>query len=404
MRTTDGQGVRSVPRPVLEPSVDVSDAVVWLRDGHGLVGHGGWTLAVHGPGRLRRLAQLWRMISAETTADLVAFVSSVFDDRSAVPAVLRIPETLVRSAPAGRRRSRQLVDPALLAEAARTVGHAYVTGTAPAQPPGRSLTHDGYGEAVGRALDAIADGEVAKVVVSRDEFLATDDAACRAALDHLTTDYPDCWTFAVGGLMGATPEMLATRRAGRMRSRVLAGSLPRGIGAPDADQRARLAAGHGFAAEHAYAARSVVDRLAPLVALDDTDPQPFVLELPNIIHLATDVSGRVRHEDVTVLHLVDAIHPTAAVGGTPRAAAVDLIARLEPRDRGRYAGPVGWVDSHGDGEIGLALRCGQREPGGMRLYAGGGIVAGADPGAEVVETVSKMAPMTDALRAGAHPR
>ena len=126
---------------------------------------------------------------------------------------------------------------------------------------------------------------------------------------------------------------------------------------------------------------------------------PFVLHLPNVMHLATDVTG-VASDDVTSLTLAASLHPSAAVGGTPTREAVALIAELEGMDRGRYAGPVGWTDASGDGEWGIALRSGSYENHGarqLRIFAGCGIVAGSDPEAEVSEADAKFVPMRDAL-------
>ena len=116
---------------------------------------------------------------------------------------------------------------------------------------------------------------------------------------------------------------------------------------------------------------------------------PFVLHLPNVMHLATDVAGVVPDTDSsTVLELAAALHPSAAVGGTPTDVAVDMIEEIEGMDRDRYAGPVGWVDGRGDGDWGIALRCGQlsADASSIRLFAGGGIVAASDPEAELAET------------------
>ena len=200
------------------------------------------------------------------------------------------------------------------------------------------------------------------------------------------------------GLLGATPEVLATRHAGLVGSRVLAGSMPRGADEEeDAALRERLASDPRLAEEHRWAARSVLDALAPVVDLADDDPAPTVLTLPNVHHLATSVRGRLRDGRGTVLDVVAALHPTAAVGGTPTPDAVRVIAEVEPVDRGRYAGPVGWLDQDGDGEIALALRCGQQVPGGVRLQAGGGMVPGAVPEEEVTEIRAKFLPMRRAL-------
>jgi len=123
---------------------------------------------------------------------------------------------------------------------------------------------------------------------------------------------------------------------------------------------------------------------------------PFVLHLPNVMHLATDVTG-VLDASTRSLGLTAALHPSAAVGGTPSDVAVPMIAELEQMDRGRYAGPVGWMDSAGDGEWGIALRSAEYAGARIRLFAGCGIVADSDPAAELAEAAAKFVPVRDAL-------
>jgi menaquinone-specific isochorismate synthase len=124
---------------------------------------------------------------------------------------------------------------------------------------------------------------------------------------------------------------------------------------------------------------------------------PTVLRLRNVMHLATEVRGRLRSPATPLLALADAVHPTAAVGGTPTPDAVRTIGELEAMDRGRYAGPVGWIDATGNGELGIALRCAQVTGRTARLFAGCGIVAGSDPDSEVAEAAAKLVPIRDAL-------
>jgi menaquinone-specific isochorismate synthase len=125
---------------------------------------------------------------------------------------------------------------------------------------------------------------------------------------------------------------------------------------------------------------------------------PFTLKLPNLWHLATDIEMQLG-DDASALDLVAALHPTAAVAGSPRDAALELIAELEPFDRGRYAGPVGWIDHDGDGEWVIALRCARiDDDGSLTAYAGAGIVIDSDPDSELAETRMKFRPIADALR------
>jgi menaquinone-specific isochorismate synthase len=233
---------------------------------------------------------------------------------------------------------------------------------------------------VGRAVDRIAAGDVDKVVLARDlEARAERSIDLRWLLRNLAARYPGCWTFAVDGLVGATPELLVRLERGLVHSRVLAGTIRRtGDDAHDLALAGSLARSSKDLEEHEYAVRSLADALAPHCSSMNVPETPFVLHLPNVMHLATDVAG-VLADGVTALALAEALHPTAAVCGTPTTAARDLIRELEGMDRGRYAGPVGWMDGRGDGEWGIALRCAEVDPADgsrLRLLAGCGIVAG----------------------------
>ncbi|MCG7422279.1 chorismate-binding protein [Micrococcus porci] len=382
-------------------------AVVWAREDTVRVGVGGHTVLLDGPDRLRRLSALWRAAVAarpEPASPALAWVSSAFDDASPVPSVLRVPARVLQAGPDGVVEVPVAMPREALAAAVAACPGARLTEAGevplPADDPALAWDDAGYAagvEEVVARMEASA-GALSKVVVSRTETVPAGEDRLWAAVDALRAEYPQTWTFAVGGLVGATPEMLATRRDGVVASRVLAGSLPRGVDeGDDARLRARLAADPRLLREHHWAARSVLDALAPVVELEDAHPAPFVLTLPNVHHLATDVRGRLRPGEGAVLDVVAALHPTAAVGGTPTAEALEVIRAVEPVDRGRYAGPVGWLDQDGDGEIALALRCGQQVPGGVRLQAGGGIVPGAAAEEEVVEVGVKLLPMRRAL-------
>ena len=251
-------------------------------------------------------------------------------------------------------------------------------------------------------MTRIARGDLRKVVLARDIYATAEHPIdVRTILGRLAGRYPDCYTFACGGLVGATPELLIRREGDEVRSLVLAGTMPRGA---TAEEDARLAAALLGSAkeveEHDYAAESVRRVLAPLCeTLDGSSPGPELLTLPNVYHLGTRVVGRLAAER-SALALAAALHPTAAVGGDPTDVAVELIRELEGMDRARYAGPVGWMDGSGNGEWGIALRCAQLEPADgrrARLVAGCGIVAGSDPAAEVAETLAKFRPMRTAL-------
>ena len=222
----------------------------------------------------------------------------------------------------------------------------------------------------------------------------------RWPLRELAESYPMCWTFHVDGLFGATPEMLVRRERGLVTSRVLAGTIRR-TGDDDRDLAlaATLARSSKDLEEHEYAVRSVADALAPHCTSMNVPEAPFVLHLPNVMHLATDVAG-VSHETDDVassLTLAAALHPSAAVGGTPTAVATALIAEIEGMDRGRYAGPVGWMDADRRRRVGDRAALGRARGTRVRLFAGCGIVADSDPEAELAEAQAKFVPVRDAL-------
>jgi menaquinone-specific isochorismate synthase len=279
----------------------------------------------------------------------------------------------------------------------------------PWSAPGLIRWHDGsltapqWERAVATAVERIRAGQLQKVVLARDLHASAAGLIDeRLLLARLTARYPDCYTFACGGLVGATPELLVERQGAQISSLVLAGTAPRGDDpARDAALGAALLASAKDTEEHGYAAAGVRQSLARLCDQLAVAPRPELLRLANVQHLATAISGRlaVRGDGTipSVLALAGALHPTAAVCGTPTETAMELIRELEGMDRGRYAGPVGWVDSAGNGEWCIALRCAEVDATRARLFAGGGIVADSDPVAELAEAQAKFRPMQSAL-------
>ncbi len=237
-----------------------------------------------------------------------------------------------------------------------------------------------------------------KVVLARDVYASAERPIDpRVLLRRLASRFPGCYTFAVDGMVGATPELLISRNGWEVGSLVLAGTAPRGATpAQDGELAQALLSSAKENEEHEYAAASLRDTLAPLCAAMYTAPRPELIRLANVQHLGTRVRGTLASAQ-SALALVAAVHPTAAVGGTPTDTAVEAIRELESMDRERYAGPVGWVDADGNGEFGIALRCAQLDGDRARLFAGCGIVAGSDPAAELAETDSKLRPMRTAL-------
>ncbi len=400
---------------------DPADPTVWTRRGDILVGTGGSALTFRRPALTGAEASAWwRDVGAQARIDdpvgmpgtgLVAFGALPFDSRSASDAVFHVPRIVL-----GRRGSRAWItrieaDPSPFDDGLPQP-EPYGPHWSATLGPG-ALTPDGYQDAVRAALDAIAVGDVAKVVLARDLAGSVPAASdLRRLVRALATSYPDTWTFAVDGLIGASPETLVTVSGGTVTARVLAGTIARGADA-DADTAASvsLATSSKDLDEHQFAVQSVLTALRPHTSALVSGEQPFMLKLPNVWHLATDVEGAL-DSGASALDLVGALHPTAAVAGTPTPAAMETIRRLEPFDRGRYAGPVGWIDANGDGEWAIALRCAQfdlEEPGtgadggdtanpvALRAYAGAGIVAGSDPEAEMLETRVKFRPIVDAL-------
>jgi menaquinone-specific isochorismate synthase len=406
---------------------DPRHPLAWLRRGDGMVGVGAMVVAVKtSPERAgmtpQQIADGWRFIASGAEIDdpirlpgtgLVAFGALPFEAGSEASAALTVPQAIV-----GRRGGRAWITRIRTADAtrsARPLAEPVVTPV-PYGPywsatlgPG-ALGPDGYQDAVRRALAEIARGAVSKVVLARD-LVGTVPAGAdlRRLARALSSGYPDTWTYAVDGIIGASPETLVTVAHGTVTARVLAGTAPRGADA-DADVAAslRLATSAKDLDEHEYAVQSVLASLRPHMSALSAAEQPFTLKLPNVWHLATDVEGALS-DAASALDLVAALHPTAAVAGTPTDAALAAIRRLEPFDRGRYAGPVGWVDANGNGEWAIALRCAQfggthRSRDDARsdtlpvvAHAGAGIVAGSDPESELLETRVKFRPIVDAL-------
>ena len=385
-----------------------TDAYAWIRQNEGMVGWG--EVVRFKASSVIDASEWWAELAAHvvTQSDLdappagagfMAFGSFVFDSaNSAARSTLIVPQVVI-----GRRQGR----------AWRTVigtnpdAELAMPAAEPAVPPRNvsfadgALTGPEWEAAVAVALNRIASGTIEKVVLARDllAFVA-DDIDPRWLATRLAASYTRCWTYVIDGLIGATPEMLVRLEARLATSRVLAGTIRRtGDEIGDLALAAALAKSSKDLDEHEYAVRSVARALAPFCSGMNVPDAPYVLELPNVLHLATDVTA-VADRGASSLTLAAALHPSAAVCGTPTDAAKATIAELEHLDRERYAGPVGWIDASGDGEWAIALRCGQiseTDPRQIRLFAGCGIVAGSDPAAELAESNAKLVPMRDAL-------
>lgn len=417
--------LRVVTRPIgdapdLLSYADPVHPLFWNRDDRGCVGVGEvLRLVFSGPTRFTDASQAWRDIAARAVIDdpvgmpgsgLVGFGTFAFDDESVAESVIIVPRLLINRH-RGMSWITEIVDIAETGEAVPDPSDPLLPGETPyggwagiELAPGEG-TVDAYLAGVREATRRIDAGAVEKVVLSRQISGVLDERSdLRVPLGRLSERYLDCWTFAVDGLVGASPETLVRSTGGAVSARVLAGTRGRHHEDPQRDRAARdeLLRSAKEQHEHDFAVQSVVTALAPHVREMRTSDEPFALQLPNVWHLATDL-GAGLGADATALELVDALHPTAAVAGTPTAAAVAMIAELEPFDRARYSGAVGWIDASGDGEWVIALRCaqvGEPDASGHRAVvatAGGGIVAGSDPDHEYGETVSKFRPITEAF-------
>ena len=382
------------------------DNVAWIHHDDGLVGWGrATTFTTSGPRRFAQAASWWREITRHSVVrdevdvpgtGLVAFGTFTFADHGDGSG-LTVPEVVV-----GRRDGRSWVT--VVGAGIKTP--PVVAATDPPEFPSTVAFSDGpvdpetWMAIVAEAVGRISDGGIDKVVLARDLMASLDEPLdVRAPLANLAADYPGCWTFHVDGFFGSTPEMLVRLERGLITSRVLAGTIQRtGDDTHDLALAASLARSSKDLEEHEYAVRSVADALAPHCSSMNVPEAPFVLHLPNVMHLATDVTGVIR-DDASVLALAASLHPSAAVGGTPTADAVALIDDIERLDRGRYAGPVGWIGASGDGEWGIALRSAQVENEGtsVRLFAGCGIVADSVPADELAEADAKLIPVREAL-------
>ena len=382
-----------------------SDAPLsWVRNGEGLVGWGVHaTTTVSGKDRFEK-ARTWWHHQLETFAVAnsvhgsgtgpVLFTSFSFDRNE--ESVLVIPKVIV-----GQKGAQSWItwigdtpQPVLPESPAQHSQGTFTFGDG-------SISTSAWKERVAEAIKRVGSSKVDKVVLARDLVAtSTQDIQTIPILKKLAAEYPSTWTFAVDGLVGATPELLLRLSRGMVTSRVLAGTIPKtGNDEKDLALAASLARSSKDLEEHEYAVRSVADALEPFCSSTNVPESPFVLHLANVMHLATDVTGALieTKQRVDAFSLLQSLHPSAAVCGTPRNIAFDIITEIEGMNRGRYAGPVGWIDASGDGELGIALRSGQITDREIRIFAGCGIVAGSNPEKELEESNAKMIAMRSAL-------
>jgi menaquinone-specific isochorismate synthase len=401
--TTELLGENSVLTSV-ESQLDLTAA--WIRSGDGLIGFGEYRkIEISGADRFKQARTWWNQQLSEfkiqnnvhgSGTGPILFTSFSFDPHQ--NSVLVIPEIIL--AKKGNKSWVTWIGDT------RQPDFSRIQSTVPSGEiswAGGSISEDKWREQVTFAVKSIKEGRLEKVVLARDQIARSNQPInTRSILQRLEIDYPSTWLFLVDGLIGATPELLVRLSKSLVTSRVLAGTIQK-TGNEDRDLAlaASLAKSSKDLEEHEYAVRSVADALEPFCSSTNVPESPFVLHLSNVMHLATDVTG-VLNDSATqadVFTLIEQLHPTAAVCGTPTEVAKQLINDLEKMNRGRYAAPVGWIDANGDGEIAIALRCGLllEDKKSMRIFAGCGIVAGSDPETEFAESQAKLMPMRTAL-------
>ena len=375
----------------------------WVRNGEGLVGWGiHASIKVKGPKRFDDARNWWhqQLDSFEINNEVhgpgtgpVLFTSFSFDENE--ESELVIPKVVVGT----RNQSTWITwfgdekQPKLLERA--------VANPIPVIK-WREADVSNWKEKVLTAVSEIQEDVLDKVVLAREIIAdAESEVDPRSVLRNLAKEYPGTWVYSNNGLVGATPELLIRLSNSMVVSRVLAGTISKtGDDDKDLALAASLARSSKDLEEHEYAVRSVAEALSPFCTSTNVPDSPFVLHLSNVMHLATDVTGAIKesHKVVDIFSILTKLHPSAAVCGTPTSIAAALIKRIEGINRRRYAGPIGWVDSKGDGEQGIALRCGYINGKEVHAFAGCGIVAGSDAAKEVSESQAKFLPIINALR------
>lgn len=382
-------------------------STAFLTQGEGLIGFGEeLRLEATGPNRIEDLNQAWQEIvqSAEIEDELgipgsglIAFGAIAFSEHSAASSVLIIPKVIL-----GQRSGSTWITlvNTTLDDAKTLLGKGNASEAPQLRFESGQIATEQFKSNITKALTEIEKHSVEKIVLARDIVSAVpEDFDNSSALRYLATNFESCFTYSVDGLFGASPELLVKVSHSQVSARVLAGTAGRGTD-PSVDEAIgqALSSSQKNLEEHRYAIDSLVSALQELAENIDADETPFSLALPNLWHLASDVHA-VLKADSSSLQVVKALHPTAAVAGTPRDKALELIEQIEQLDRGRYAGPVGWIGADGDGAWAIALRGAQLDKTNnlIRAFAGCGIVAGSTPDAELAETNLKFKPILEAL-------
>ncbi len=386
--------------------------LLWSREGFALAGIGEVARlpVVRPTGGADAQEQLASLTGSNDLADVpgtgaVAFGAFPFE--RSITGELIVPEIVVGESAEG---DRWLTSVGTVDDAVGTI-HDVAGRSVPSGPEPTSLNVTSVlspeiwrDEIVGYAIDRINAGELEKVVLARELVVRSNHPVDTALIvDRLRAAYPAAIVFSVDGFVGASPELLVSRAADVVRAHPLAGTAPRATN-PVADEA--LAEGLLGSSkdrwEHQITIEWLLKNLLPFCSYVDAEPEPSIVTLANVHHLGTLVEGRLSSPAASVLELVETLHPTPAVGGDPQDRAVSLIEALERADRGRYAGPTGWVDATGNGAFAVSVRSAQfgRETAGpseVHVFAGVGVVGDSDPQSELDETRSKFQAILGAL-------
>jgi isochorismate synthase len=429
----------SLVAAALEVDLEVA---LWLRPSEGLalVGIGrAWAVEAPGPGRFHEAELAWRTALDGATMDLDRAAEAVAgpillgalgfagrvpaDDDPWAPfgaSSLVLPELLLAVTPDGAFLTGAVTGPGSsaairalerrwerLATRARSLapspgGMVAMPVYAPLAVEGEQPSHDHWRRLVGMFSGAVGRGRIDKVVLARRVDLRSRvELDVPNALRRLAVAAPESTTYAFrrGGRMflGATPERLVRTEGRDFRTAAVAGTIGRGIdAAEDAELARALLDSDKDREEHAIVVASIVDQLRPVADTLQIAPEPGVMTLRFVQHLVTEISGTLP-EGRGLLALGERLHPTPAVGGEPRDAALAMVDEHEGFDRGWYAGPIGWLGADGDGELCVALRCGIVQRTRVTLFAGCGIVADSDPDLEWEESRIKLRAVVSAL-------
>ncbi len=422
--------LRALTRPV-EGDVDLVAVAgetghLWVRDGHGFAGRGVARRIQIPPGdpagaaeRVRAALEAIQVEPGAPGPGPVALGALPFDPR--LSGWLVVPRMLVSRDAAGQTWVTT-VDAAPsgaagAAGATRTPGETTVAvaaaelmgphDRAPGLPPNRSsrfeitsprTPHDWCATVVA-ARDELRAGVARKVVLARELVVESDQPISRqGVLEQLRRAYPAAMLFAADGFVGASPELLVQRDGQTVRSHPMAGTAPRHADPElDAALASALLESAKDQVEHRFTIDMVHDTLLPWCSYLDEEAAPSIVAMANVQHLATLVEGQLSSPPASVVELMRALHPTPAVNGSPRPVALELIERYEGFDRGRYGGPVGWVDAAGNGAWTVGIRSAELDGPRARLFAGVGVVTDSDPDAELAETRAKFEAMLNAI-------